>query len=88
MRDARLWTKIALHERHARRLEHETAALTPARPAGILRRGVYPVTLFIILSIIAALLAIGAYQIIIHKYYWGPNGQPKKQEHKKDSRQK
>jgi hypothetical protein len=44
------------------------------------------VTLFIILSIIAALLAIGAYQVILHKYYWGPKGPPEKQDQNKDSR--
>jgi hypothetical protein len=35
-------------------------------------------TLLIIVSVIAALLAIGAYQMVIHKYYWGPEGKPKK----------
>lgn len=45
-------------------------------------------TLFIIVSIIAALIAIGAYQVVIHKYYWGPTGPPKKLDQNKDSRQK
>lgn len=39
----------------------------------------------IIVSIIAAVLAIGAYQLVIHKYYWGPKGPPKKNDGKKDS---
>jgi hypothetical protein len=46
------------------------------------------VTLFIILSIIAALLAIGAYQVLIHRYYWGPDGPPKKNEQNKEPRQR
>jgi hypothetical protein len=45
-------------------------------------------TLFIIVSIIAALIAIAAYQVVIHKYYWGPKGPPKKQDRNKDSRRK
>jgi hypothetical protein len=32
--------------------------------------------------------AIGAYQLLIQKYYWGPNGPPKKDGQKKDSSQK
>ena len=38
----------------------------------------------IIVSIIAALVAIGAYQLLIHKYYWGPKGPPKKDDQDKD----
>ncbi len=30
----------------------------------------------IIISIIAAVVAIGAYQLLIQKYYWGPKGPP------------
>jgi hypothetical protein len=41
-------------------------------------------TLFIIVSIIAAAVAIGAYQLLIQKYYWGPKGPPHKQ-NKKDA---
>jgi hypothetical protein len=37
----------------------------------------------IIISIIAALFAIGVYQYIIHKYYWGPKGPPKDQHNQK-----
>jgi hypothetical protein len=40
--------------------------------------------LFIIISIIAALIAIGAYQLLLHKYYWGPQGPPKKNDQNKD----
>lgn len=39
----------------------------------------------IIVSIIAAVLAIGAYQLVINKYYWGPGGPPKKDAKKDDS---
>jgi hypothetical protein len=38
----------------------------------------------VILSIFGALVAIGAYQLIINKYYWGPKGAPtddKKEKH-------
>jgi hypothetical protein len=43
-------------------------------------------TLFIIVSVIAAAVAIGAYQLVIQKYYWGPKGPPKKMDRDKDSR--
>jgi uncharacterized protein YdaU (DUF1376 family) len=39
-------------------------------------------TLLIIVSVVAALLATGAYQLVIHKYYWGPKGQPKNKKRK------
>jgi hypothetical protein len=42
----------------------------------------------IIVSIIAALVAIGAYQLLIQKYYWGPKGAPKKEDQQEDSRRK
>ena len=35
--------------------------------------------LFIIISIIATAVAIGAYQLLLQKYYWGPKGPPQKQ---------
>jgi len=35
-------------------------------------------TLLIIVSVAAAVLAIAAYQLVINKYYWGPQGKPKK----------
>ncbi len=35
-------------------------------------------TLLIVVVVLAVLLAIGAYQLVINKYYWGPNGKPKK----------
>jgi len=35
------------------------------------------VALIIVFSIAAALLAIGAYQLAVRKYYWGPAGPPK-----------
>jgi hypothetical protein len=38
----------------------------------------------IIVSIIAAAIAIGAYQLVIQKYYWGPKGPPKKDDQQKD----
>ncbi len=40
-------------------------------------------TLFIVISIVAALLAIAAYQLVLHKYYWGPQRPPKKDEREK-----
>jgi hypothetical protein len=35
------------------------------------------VTPIIIVLVIATLVAIGAYQLVINKYYWGPKGPPK-----------
>lgn len=40
----------------------------------------------IIVSIIAAVVAIGAYQLLIQKFYWGPKGPPKKDDQRKDTR--
>jgi hypothetical protein len=42
----------------------------------------------IIVTVIAIAVAIGAYQLLIQKFYWGPNGPPKKNEQKKDASQK
>ena len=42
----------------------------------------------IIVIVIAVAVAIGGYQLLIQKYYWGPNGPPKKDEYKKDASQK
>jgi hypothetical protein len=42
------------------------------------------VTLLIIISVIAALLAVAAYQLVINKYYWGPKGPPEKNPKKKE----
>lgn len=42
--------------------------------------------LFIVISIVAALLAIAAYQVVLNKYYWGPQGPPKKDERDKKRR--
>lgn len=42
----------------------------------------------IIVSIIAAVVAIGAYQLLINKYYWGPKGPPKKRDGHEDPRPK
>ena len=43
----------------------------------------------IIVSIIAAALAIGAYQLLIQKFYWGPKGPPSpNDEEKKDASRK
>jgi hypothetical protein len=38
----------------------------------------------IIVSIIATIIAIGAYQLLIQKYYWGPKGPPEKDKQHKD----
>lgn len=32
----------------------------------------------ILIIILATAVAIGLYQLLIHKYYWGPKGAPKK----------
>ena len=40
----------------------------------------------IIVSIIAAALAIGAYQLLIQKFYWGPKGPPRKSDEKRERR--
>lgn len=42
----------------------------------------------IIISIIAAVFAIGVYQYIINKYYWGPKGPPKDRQQKKGAGKK
>lgn len=39
--------------------------------------------LLIIVIVIAVAFAIGAYQLVINKYYWGPGGDPKR---RKDDR--
>jgi len=40
-------------------------------------------TPIIILMIVAAIVAIGAYQLVINKYYWGPKGPPKDSQKRK-----
>ena len=42
----------------------------------------------IIVIAVAVAIAIGGYQLLIQKYYWGPNGPPKKNERNSDSSQK
>jgi hypothetical protein len=42
----------------------------------------------IIVSIIATVVAIGAYQLLINKYYWGPKGPPEKRDRHEDPRPK
>jgi hypothetical protein len=42
----------------------------------------------IIVIVIAVAFAIGAYQLLIQKYYWGPNGPPKRDDNKKDAGRK
>ncbi|HEX8136537.1 MAG TPA: hypothetical protein VF544_02995 [Pyrinomonadaceae bacterium] len=37
----------------------------------------------IIIAIIGTVLAVAVYQLIIQKYYWGPNGPPGKKETRK-----
>lgn len=44
--------------------------------------------LFIIVSVVAAVVAIGAYQLLLQKYYWGPKGPPKKDSQTKDPRRR
>lgn len=44
--------------------------------------------LFIIVAVIATAVAIGAYQLLLQKYYWGPKGPPKKDDQDKSSPRK
>jgi hypothetical protein len=37
-----------------------------------------PGTVLIVILIVAIAFAIGAYQLLINKYYWGPKGPPEK----------
>jgi hypothetical protein len=38
----------------------------------------------IVITVIGTVLAIAVYQLIIQKYYWGPNGPPGKKETRKE----
>jgi hypothetical protein len=42
----------------------------------------------IIILIIATVIIIGLYQLVIQKYYWGPKGPPRKNEHDQRPNQK
>ena len=44
--------------------------------------------LFIIVAIIATIVVMGAYQLLIQKYYWGPKGPPNKTDQNKGSCQR
>ena len=44
--------------------------------------------LFIIVAVLAAAIVMGAYQLLIQKYYWGPKGPPEKNEPKKGARRR
>lgn len=44
--------------------------------------------LFIIVSVIATAVAIGAYQLLLQKHYWGPKGPPEKGKQKEDARKR
>jgi uncharacterized membrane protein len=46
-----------------------------------------PGTVLIIILIVAVAFAIGAYQLVINKYYWGPKGPPEKGKQKKKRNQ-
>jgi hypothetical protein len=48
-----------------------------------MRAGVNTMLPIIIILIIATAVIIGLYQLIIQKYYWGPNGPPKEDGQKK-----
>jgi hypothetical protein len=37
----------------------------------------------IVITVIGTVLAIAVYQLIIQKYYWGPNGPPGKKDTRK-----
>jgi hypothetical protein len=47
-----------------------------------------PTTLLIIIVAIAIIFAIGAYQLVINKYYWGPKGPPKKNHEQKHEKKR
>ena len=47
-----------------------------------------PETVLIIIVAVAILFAIGAYQLVINKYYWGPKGPPKKKDHEKNGKRR
>ena len=38
----------------------------------------------VIVAVVATIVVMGAYQLLIQKYYWGPKGPPKKNEQEKD----
>ncbi|HEX8775595.1 MAG TPA: hypothetical protein VF735_18640 [Pyrinomonadaceae bacterium] len=40
----------------------------------------------IIISVVAIVIAIGAYQLVIQKYYWGPGGDGAARGHKADKK--
>ena len=40
----------------------------------------------IIISIISIVVAIGVYQLVIQKYYWGPSGAPRQSRSEKKKR--
>jgi len=44
--------------------------------------------LFILVSLVAVVVAIGAYQLLLQKYYWGPKGPPEKSNQNKDPRRR
>ncbi|HEX8140970.1 MAG TPA: hypothetical protein VF553_00120 [Pyrinomonadaceae bacterium] len=39
----------------------------------------------IIISIVSIVIAIGVYQLVIQKYYWGPSGPPRRSKPEKKS---
>ena len=41
----------------------------------------------IIVSAVSIAVVIILYQLLLHKYYWGPKGPPQKDDREKDSRQ-
>lgn len=49
-------------------------------------RGDQSMLLFIVVSVVATVVAIAAYQLLLQKYYWGPKGPPEKGGRDKDSR--
>jgi uncharacterized BrkB/YihY/UPF0761 family membrane protein len=49
-----------------------------------MRAGVNAMLPLIILTIISIVVVIVLYQLVIQKYYWGPNGPPKKRDRNKE----
>ena len=38
----------------------------------------------IVVAVVATIVVMGAYQLLIQKYYWGPKGPPKKDGQEKE----
>lgn len=52
----------------------------------IIGRGNKSMIPIIVISVVALVIAIVAYQIVVQKFYWGPKGPPREDEQKKKGR--